>query len=198
MSNTRLSNDKCEQIKRNYERITPGNYIVKYPVQNGAYYQVNPSIRMQKTGVSLNSNGPWAPFNRGPIDVESDLFGIDRSQSRCPSGQYIPSCVCCGAISQNANTQKISNVCAKCEANKPCVDSKLVDFPDINFNVESTRLNDCPPRGVGINRFTPLCFNAEANLFFPGSYQIPTRQVVKDNHRPCVPVPKINSIYPLS
>jgi hypothetical protein len=196
MSNTRLSNDRCEQIKRNYQRITPGNYIVKYPVQNGAVYQANPSIILQKTGVSLNSGVAWAPFNRGPVDIESDLFGIDRSQSRCPSGKYIPSCVCCGEISQNVNSLKVANICAKCQTNQTCIDSKMVDFPEINFDVESTRLNDCPPRGIGINRFTPLCLNAEANLFFPKPYQIPTRQVVKDNHRPCVRVPKVNSMHP--
>ena len=51
-------------------------------------------------------------------------------------------------------------------------------------------------RGTGWNRFVPLCKNPQENITFPGEYLIPTRLVVKDNHRPLVKKPKVNDMNP--
>lgn len=178
MSWTRLKYDACEQKKSIYESVGPGNYRIEQPLNCGACFQDNPSIIMQKSGVSLQGNVDWRFYN-GPVDVESDLRNLSRPASRCPTKKYSPKCSPC----EQGNIKK-------------CGDENIVDFPDCHFPVEWTRLSSCPPRGVGLNRFDSLCLDPQANLFFPGSYQIPTRLVVKDNHRPCVPVPAVNSMKP--
>ena len=81
-----------------------------------------------------------------------------------------------------------------------CGDNNLVDFSQhVIFSVDDTRLSDppCNLRGTGWNRFQPLCLNPQDQVLFPGEYQIPTRIIVKDNHRPCVPTPAVNTMLPL-
>ena len=95
----------------------------------------------------------------------------------------------------------VTSMCQACKQGglskgQRCGDQTLVDFPECHFPVEYTRLNSCPPRGQSINRFNPLCLDPQKNIFFPGAYQIPTRLVMKDNHRPCVPIPAVNSMAP--
>jgi len=70
-----------------------------------------------------------------------------------------------------------------------CQDNNLVDMPNCYFGVEDTRLSNPPStlRGTGINRFQSLCFNPQEKIFFPGEYHIPSRLVVKDSFRPCIP-----------
>ena len=77
-------------------------------------------------------------------------------------------------------------------------DNNLVDFKKCYFPTEDTRLSNPASnlRGTGINRFAPLCLDPQKNVLFPGSMQVPTRLVVKDNHRPCVPTPAVNSMIP--
>ena len=77
-------------------------------------------------------------------------------------------------------------------------DDSLIDYPTCHFDVEDTRLNNPPNtlRGTGWNRFQPLCLDPQEQVIFPGEYQIPTRLVVKDNHRPCVPTPAVNNMIP--
>lgn len=200
MSWTRLKYDQCEQKKRIYESVGPGNYRVQEPLNCGTCYQKNPSIILQKSGVSMKGGVDWRFYN-GPVDVESDLLNLTRHASRCPTDKYIPRCSGCNCIYQGQPCGAgVAILCSDCKNNpqkgKRCGDESLVDFPDCDFPVEYTRLNSCPPRGVGINRFEPLCLDPQKNILFPGSYQIPTRLVVKDNHRPCVPVPAVNDMSP--
>lgn len=201
MSWNRLSSDACEQKKRVYEAVGPGNYRVEQPLNCGSCFQDNPAIIMQKSGVSLQGGVAWR-FYDGPVDVESDLRNLNRPATRCPTGKYIPKCTACGCIYQGQPCGSgVAALCRSCKqgnvkAGRMCGDENVVDFPDCTFPVEFTRLSSCAPRGVGLNRFNPLCLDPQANIFFPGAYQIPTRLVVKDNHRPCVPVPAINSMLP--
>jgi len=198
MSWNRLKYDACEQKKYVYETVGPGNYRMQEPLNCGACFQDNPSIILQRGGVSMDKNVDWR-FYAGPVDVESDLFNLTRAASRCPTGKYLPKCAKCGVIWQGQPCGAgVVSFCQSCKntAGKRCGDQNLVDFPNCTFPVEHTRLNSCAPRGVGVNRFNPLCMDPQANLFFPGAMQVPTRLVVKDNHRPCVPVPAINSMLP--
>ena len=79
-----------------------------------------------------------------------------------------------------------------------CGDQNLINFPTCHFSVEDSRLSNppCTLRGTGWNRFQPLCLDPQDQVLFPGDYQVPTRLVVKDNHRPCVPTPAVNNMLP--
>lgn len=201
MSFNRLKYDLCETKQYVKETIAPGDYYVKQPLICGTCFQDNPSIRMQKSGVSLSGSSPWR-FYDGPIDVESELRNLSRPASRCPSKQYLPKCSNCGCRYQGqpcgAGVSKLCQDCTdgKIKNGKRCGDQDLVDFPNCHFPVEHTRLNDCVPRGVGLNRFDFPCMDPQANLFFPGAIQIPSRLVEKDNYRICRQVTKINDMSP--
>jgi hypothetical protein len=203
MSFNRLKYDLCETKQYVKETVAPGNYYVKQPLICGTSFQANPSIRMQKSGVSLSGSSPWR-FYDGPIDVESELRNLSRPASRCPSKQYLPKCSNCGCRYQGqpcgADVSKLCKDCidGKIKNGKSCGDQDLVDFPDCHFPVEHTRLNDCVPRGVGLNRFDFPCMDPQANLFFPGAIQIPSRLVEKDNYRICRQITKINDMSPQS
>lgn len=201
MSFNRLKYDLCEQQQYVKETVGPGNYYLKEPLICGSCYQNNPSIIMQKSGVSMNGNVDWR-FYDGPVDVESNLRNLNLPASRCPSKKYLPQCTSCGCRYQGqpcgAGVSKLCQDCkdGKIKNGKRCGDQNLVDFPDCHFPVQHTRLNDCAPRGVGINRFEFPCMDPQANLFFPGAVQIPTRLVSRDNFKPCKRTPMVNNMNP--
>ena len=203
MSFNRLLYDSCERKKNIVEAQAPGLYQLNTPVVCGSCLEDNPSIRMQKGGVSMNSGVEWRFFS-GPVDVESDLRNINRPASRCPEPKFNPECNDCdvtnqgqpcgqGVVKSSINNKK--NLTAPW---KMCGDSDLIDFPRCYFPTEETRSSNpaCNLRGTGINRFVPLCLDPQKQISFPGDYQVPTRLIVKDNHRPCVPTPNVNSMIP--
>lgn len=201
MSFNRLKYDECEQKQYIKESTAPGDYRVNQPLVCGTCFQDNPSVKLQKTGVSMNGNADWR-FYDGPVDVESELRNLTRAASRCPSKKYLPKCSNCGCRYQGQPCGAgVSSVCKDClngkmKNGKRCGDSSLVDFPDCHFPVEHTRLNDGVPRGVGLNRFEYPCLDPQANLFFPGSLRVPSRMVVKDSFKLCKETPKINDMNP--
>lgn len=201
MSWNRLRYDVGEQKKYVKETVGPGNYQVQTPIVCGTCFQENPSIIMQKGAVSMDGSYDWR-FYSGPVDVESELRNITRPASRCPSNKYVPKCSNCGCLYQGQPCGAgVTALCQACQQGnlKPgqrCGDQKLVNFPDCYFPVEHTRLESCPPRSKGVNRFQPLCLDPQQNVMFPGTYQVPSRLVMKDNHRPCVPRPAVNSMDP--
>ena len=203
MSFNRLMYDKCETKKYLQESRGPGLYNYNPPLLCGNCFQDNPEIRMQKSGVSLNSGVDWR-FYDGPVDVESDLLNINNAASRCPGMKYSPMTSNCGCENQGQPGGAgviegcFSNVEKLRKRGQRCQDNNLVDFPTCHFQTEDTRQSNPPStlRGTGINRFEPLCMNPQDQVMFPGDYQVPTRLVVKDNHRPCVPTPNVNSMLP--
>jgi len=204
MSFNRLKYDSCEEKKVLKESMGPGLYQVTEPVLCGTCYQDNPQIRLQKNGDSMNTGVDWR-FNGGPIDVDSELRNLNRAASRCPSNKFNPNCNKNGCESDQGQPCGQGVVAGnrmtsgeQLKNGKRCGDNNLVDFPTCHFSVEDTRLSNpsCNLRGTGWNRFQPLCLNPQDQIFFPGDYQIPTRIIVKDNHRPCVPTPSVNSMLP--
>lgn len=201
MSFNRLKYDVCEQKQYIKESVGPGNYHVNQPLICATYFQDNPSIKMQKNGVSMDGSVDWRFYN-GPVDVESELKLLTRPASRCPSNKYMPTCSGCGCIYQGqpcgAGVSQMCNNClnGKIKNGKRCGDEKLVDFPNSHFPVEHTRLNDCTPRGVGINRFEYPCVNPQSNIFFQDDYQIQSRLFMKDNFKQCRTIPAINDMNP--
>jgi hypothetical protein len=212
MSFNRLKYDKCETKQYLNESVYPGNYFVGTPVVCGNCFQKNPRIIPQRTGVSMNSGVDWR-FYAGPIDVESDLKNLNRPASRCPSDKYNQgcgafNCTCngqgnyCGSGVTNCNNTGmgqqylVEGFDGQRNMTKPlrkdgqrCCDNNLVDFPDCYLSTEDTRLSNPPYnlKGVGVNRFQPLCLNPQEQIMFPGEYNVPSRTVFKDNHRPCIP-----------
>ena len=202
MSFNRLLYDPCEQKKNLKEAEAPGLYSLNTPVICGNCLEDNPRIIMQKTGVSMNSGVDWR-FYDGPIDVDSDLKNINRPATKCPKVKFNPECNGCETTSGQPCGQGVTNETSNSnnklrDSWKKCGDNNLVDFPRCYFPTEDTRLSNpaCNLRGTGINRFVPLCLDPQSQVEFPGDYQVPTRIIVKDNHRPCVPTPGVNSMIP--
>jgi len=203
MSFNRLKYDSCETKKYNQESTGPGNYLYNTPIDCNMCWNDNPRIINQKVGDSLNSHTDWR-FYAGPIDIESDLFNINRQSSNCPSNKFYPDCKpdnCtgqgepCGAgVIENCNndTKNLRN-----PWNRPN-DNNLTNFPNCFFETEDTRLSNPSTnlRGTGINRFDPLLMNPQDQITFPGNYNTSTRILFKDNHRPSVVPPKINDMNP--
>jgi hypothetical protein len=168
MSFNRLKYDNCEIKQYNKETTGPGNYLYETPLMCDNCYNANPSIINQKSGVSINNNYDWR-FYSGPVDIESQLFNINKKATRCPDDRNI-----------------IKN------------ENKLFNFPNCFFPTEDTRLTNPPTtlRGTGWNRFDPLCHDPQYQIDFPGESLTPTRLVFRDNHRPSVVAPKINDMNP--
>ena len=82
MSSNRLYYDTCEVKKQLEESLRPGEYQVKTPAIDRCYPS-DPSIRLQGTGNSISKS-------HALVDVHSELWGITRHNSRCPSKKYNP------------------------------------------------------------------------------------------------------------
>ena len=171
MSFSRLKYDTGNHQKEDQESMGPGLYTLNTPVQCSQILPKDPRLRAQKQGVSQQKNVDWR-FYSGPIDVESELYGINRPNSRCPQDKFIPGC-----------QEKIIGG-YNCEDNAH-------DFNIGGYNIEDTRLSNPPStlRGTGINRFEPLCLDPQDRVLFPCSFNVNTDLLVKDNHRPSVPEP---------
>ena len=203
MSFNRLKYDNCEVKKYNQESTGPGNYLYNTPIECDNCLNDNPRIINQKKGVSINSNVDWR-FYYGPIDVESDLFNLNRTSTKCPTKKYIPNCdlnsctnqgeLCGSGGIESCNDSKNP---LRNSWNRPG-DNNLVDFKNCFFPTEDTRLSNPATnlRGTGWNRFNPLCKNPQDQVTFPGQYMTSTRLVFKDNHRPSVVSPKVNDMNP--
>lgn len=220
MSFERTRYDPCEAKQAINESARAASYNINTPVLCGRCLPTDPHIVAQKTGASLNS-GLDQRFYSGPIDVESDLFGVNRRLGTCNTDKYAPRCPDCGNLHEGAPCgQGVVSSCMSQELpagglplgiergmnefasfsmgsapagmRKPgqrCGDNNLIDYPTCFFGVEDTRLSNPPQnlKGVGVNRFVPLLLPAQEQIVFPGEMMIPSRTVMKDNHRPCVP-----------
>lgn len=158
MSFNRLAYDSCTYQHYLKEAVGPGDYMVNVPRNDceGCFYP-SPYVRIQRAG--------GATCEKGLIDVDSELMGITRRASRCPTEKYLP----CG---EDPCTLKMPKDCN-------------------GLGPEDTRLSNppCTLRGTGWNRWEWLCQNPQDKALLPFQQLINNRQVVKDNHRPCVPKP---------
>ena len=173
MSFNRLKYDNCEIKKYNQETTGPGNYLYDTPIMCDNCLNDNPRVINQKKGVSLNSNVDWR-FYYGPVDVESDLFNLNRNLSRCPSKKYEPNCdpnsctnqgeICGTGVIESCNDPKNP---LRNSWNRPG-DNNLVNFKNCFFPTEDTRLSNPSTnlRGTGWNRFETLCHNPQEQVFF--------------------------------
>lgn len=130
------------------------------------------------TGVSVTHQRPLA-------DVESELMGLNYRATKDPSQKYTPTCPQCGKCMEGYPCGGgVVKGCASCQ-------ESLYHLPMCDLGTDYTRTSNpvCTARGVGINRFQPLCLNPqdENRWLHPSEVGISYRNVVKDNHVPCIP-----------
>lgn len=110
-------------------------------------------------GVSICTNRPL-------IDVDSELHNLTRPATNCPGGHFHPS-------------------------STPYCSSH--NFPDClsSVSTQDTRLTNppCTLRCTGWNRWAWLCQDPQDQVNVPFDWNIDSKLVAKDNHRPCIPVP---------
>jgi hypothetical protein len=108
------------------------------------------------------------------VDVENELKGITRRQTRDPKGKYLP-----------------------CKKN----DKNLFNLPSCNILTDETRMTNpaCNLRGTGVSQhvFYELCQDPQAVIEHPGRILINDKQMAKDNHKPVLPKPvDPNPVFP--
>ena len=133
---------------------------------------------LSKIGVSVSER-------KTLIDIESELRQGGYSLSKDPSQKYKPTCPECQNCSEGYPCGGgVVAGCNNCQ-------EKLSHLPPCTIRTEHTRLSNpiCNSRGVGINRFAPLCLNPqeESRWLNPSEIGINYRMVAKDNHVPCIP-----------
>jgi hypothetical protein len=132
-----------------------------------------------RVGVSITHQRPL-------VDVESDLMLLNYRNTKDPNQKFKPSCSQCGeCIEGYPCGGGVVASCNNCQ-------EKLFHLPVCNAPfTDSTRISNpiCTARGIGINRFQPLCLNPqdENRWLQPSEVGINYRMVVKDNHTPCIP-----------
>lgn len=131
-----------------------------------------------KMGVSVTKQRPL-------VDVESELFRLNQQNSKDPKQKYRPYCPQQQGCSEGYPCG--GGVVAGCENSQ----EKLFHFPSCDISTDYTRTSNptCTMRETGVNRFIPLCLNPqdEDRWLHPSEIGISYRNVVKDNHVPCVP-----------
>jgi len=179
MSFNRLPYDTCAYKQVLAETIGPGVYqINRPPVSCEPCFPDDPQIRLQSRGASVSKTTSL-------IDIDSEMLGITRKNSRCPENKYLSD----GQASHNCGAQTGVGA-TKCNSSV-CLDYNPIHFKNCFSHVEDTRLSNppCTLRGTGWNRWEWLCQNPQERVTIPFDYQISSRTVVKDNHRPCIPNP---------
>lgn len=160
MSFTRLDYDPCTYRTNLTQSVGPGDYSISTPSQQCSTCLSSDPWLQGSGGVTICRERPL-------IDVDSELHNLSRPATNCPAGLYHPS------------TQPF------CPTN--------INFPDCRQAVatEDTRLSNppCTLRGTGWNRWEWLCQDPQDRVEMPFSWNIDSKLVAKDNHRPCVPTP---------
>lgn len=162
MSFTRLDFDDCTYKHVLRESIGPGDYHLSTPRNycNGCFFP-SPDVILGRFGGGTCDN---------VIDVDSELLGITRKSTKCPSEKYIPSAT---EFCQTKMPQDCFGLTRE--------DTKISNPP-------------CTLRGTGWNRWEWLCTNPQEKALMSFDYNINNRLIVKDNHRPCIPKPVDQSV----
>lgn len=189
MSFNRLNYDTGAYKQDLNQSVGPGVYRLGEPsISCNPCYPYPPTVRLQKQGNSIDKS-------KFLIDVDSELLGLNKRQSKDPSKNYVP---CCPESVCTSGEPCGQGVVGSCKSNKKKLkrgqryqDSNLRHFKDCFLPAEDTRLSNpaCNLRGTGINRFEWLCLDPQERVEIPFDWNISNRIVVKDNHRPIIPKP---------
>ena len=142
-----------------YQTIRPGHFKTNLP-RNDCDGCLNPNP-------AHNASFGGSIYENNLIDVDSELMGLTRPNSRCPTNKYNPE-----------------------KANEEFKNSDMNNYKDCpNFVGESTRLSNpgCTLRGTGWNRWEWLCQNPQDKAIVPFNIELNTSIMAKDDHRPCIP-----------
>ena len=167
MSFEGLRYDPCSYEERLKATTYPGVYSINTPANDcktcAQDIPADPYVRYQTWGPSTCPPG-------SAIDDHSELLGLPRKASECPTKQHLP-----------------GQTPAKGKCAAPATPSPL----SCRTPTEPTRLSNppCTLRSTGINRWEWLCEDPQDRALVPFQHNINYRIVAKDNHRPCYPVP---------
>ena len=176
-----LKYDQSSYQQSLYESVSPGLYQIAAPAPTclGTCSPVDPQIRFQKTGVG-------ACDVAHTVNQESELHNLNRPLSKCSTNQYLPQNMnalgfqgqpsCQATLFQNQNGQNQQN--GQQQKGSRC-----------GIQVEDSRLTNppCTLRGTGWNRWETLCHQPQDKALMRFPTMAWNRQIVKDNHRPCLP-----------
>ncbi len=181
MSSNRLPYDTCAYKQQLAESIGVGVYQLGKPNNScEPCYADDPRIMLQSQGVSISKHNL--------VDVDSELMGITRNASRCPERQYMPACDADGLCGASGGVN------AKCAVGaKLCVSHQKnpIKYENCFKGSRDTRLDNPPStlRCTGWNRWEWLPLNPQDKVEIPFDFQIDTKLIAKDNHRPCIRFP---------
>jgi hypothetical protein len=140
------------------ESVGPGEYMLHRPYscdESGSYA---PGIIFDKKGARVCET---------MIDVDSELMGLTRKYSQCPSKKYVPFQSCAAKPATYATTEN----------------RFLVPEPTLISNPK------CTNKETTANRWEWLCQNPQDNAIPRFEMLINNSLVVKDNHRPLIERP---------
>jgi hypothetical protein len=190
MAFARSQYDVCSYKYQLAQEIGPGMYQLTRPDnQVVPVLPKDPRYIAQSSGVSISKNTSL-------IDIDSELIGISRNLTRCPDRKYMPDAN--ASFQCGAQTGKVRNGCQPFD--KVCVNNtEILQFSDNGLWTEDTKLSNpaCTLRGTGFNRWAWLPMDPQERVLHEFDYEINSKLLSKDNHRPCVPRP-INqyNVYP--
>jgi hypothetical protein len=165
MSFNRPNWDSCTYKFKVNQSVDAARYGIETPRPDClACHPFDPSVNHGQRGFPTDINGQCV--KKPLIDVDSELRTLNRASSRCPVEKYLP---------QEKEF---------CESIQPLRDCRAI--PN-----ETTRISNppCTLRGTGWNRWEWLCQNPQDKSLIPFDYNVSSRTVIKDNHRPCLDVP---------
>ena len=167
MSFNRLTYDTCAYEQQLNQAKGPGEYTLNVPKATcEPCFPADPRHKLQNQGSSTVGKNQFIN-----VDVESDLKGQTRLASKCATNNFMPNC----------DTHKLTH------------------YRDCVMTTEETRTTNPASnlRGTGWNRWEWLCLNPQDKVSFdnypngitPFDSYVNNKQLVKDNHRPCLPTP---------
>lgn len=170
MNFNRLNYDNCTYQHNLKQSVGVADYILGMPRVNcNACFHADPSMGAIDTLPAVKPKDAL-------VDIDSELMGLNRKASNCPTAAYIPD------LSKPEEARYTTTPIADCRA----------------ISVEETRLSNPPStlREQGWNRWEMLWENPQTRAEVPFRFNVNNRLIVKDNHRPCIPAP-INQAHVL-
>lgn len=162
MNFNRLNYDTCTYQHDLKQSVGVGEYVLGMPRVNcEACFPSDPNMG------TVGYSAAVKPF-MSVVDTDSELMGITRKASNCPTSAYIP------------DFSKIDKV----SSGTPVADCRAI--PN-----EGTRLSNppCTLREQGWNRWEVLRENPQQHAEVPFRFNVNNRILFKDNHKPCLPEP---------
>ena len=171
MAHNRPNNDSEQYRQVILESTGPSRYLFDRPRQIRDVVSADPRASTQGFQVATCADTPL-------VDVDSDLLGITRRFGLCDSSKYNPK------RDGPDKTCKLRTL-------------KTPDTPSA-LDAEDCRISNppCTLRGTGINRFEWLCTDPQATALQPFAGAVNYRMVAKDNHRPLIEEPVIDTVSP--